>query len=341
MFRITTEDMGLKLRMIGLLPRAMRHNLIRSLVRVDDSSLADVVCKVAEAKEELIGAARLLHDSYRARGLIEAHPSGVRVVPQQAMPETVTFVAKRGEHVIGTISLVVDGGMALPMEKIYGEEVSALRQQGRRLAEVGALCVQPEFRHSGVSFLLNKLMYRTASEALGVDDLLIAVHPDAEDVYEAALGFRAFGSVRRYPGLSRKALAVALRLDLRSVKEDWRAAWGHLGPTTSNPFHIYFEREDPQIRVPANRAFVWESWPRRLEGIAELFAKRPDALKGLPKGQFDDLRAMIAAKGVVTATFREGPARAATTRRPDLTRGDELSPWPAWLTTQDWVMANA
>lgn len=335
--------MRLAVHVMPLLPRRLRHHVIRSQIRLDEQVMNEVVLKVADTADEVLAAARLVHDSYVGRGLMPPHPAGVRIVPHQALPETITFVAKHHDEVIGTISLVVDAKMGLPMEKIYGDEVAALRAEGKRVAEAGAQCIKPEYRHTGVSFLLSKLMITTAREALGVDDLLIAVHPNAAELYEATLLFVRTGPVRCYPGLNEKALAVMLRLDLAHMKADFQKEWGHLPKDTRNPLYMYIERSDPQLQIPLDNAFVWDRWPMRLQAVAELFALCPEALKGLPKPRFDDLRAMIAARNVVVTTFSEGPPRNGATSkgRPPVALPAEGSFFTPWLTTRDWVMANA
>ena len=338
--------MWLKIAAMRLLPRSLRHRTIRSMLRLDEAVLSSVIVRVADTKEEVIAAARLLHDSYVGRGLMPPHPSGVRIVAHQALPETITIVAKIDEQVVGTLSLVLDAAMGLPMETIYAGEVQALRDAGRRVAEVGALCIHRDYRHTGIAFLLNKLMWKTAQDALGVQDLLIAVHPYASELYEAALHFEHIGPVRRYPGLSEAALAVALRLDLVQAEANYRRAWGRLPKTPSNPFYLYCERHDPQLHAPVDARFVKKSWPKRILAIAELFALRPESLKGVPKEQFDVLRAMITARYEWQAVSERPDKLAAWMAALD---GDisELHSEPSapvqkatWLSTVEWAWAN-
>jgi hypothetical protein len=159
---------------------------------------------------------------------------------------TYLFVAKRGDEVIGTMTLIGDSERGLPMDSIYCEELAPLRRRGRRLAEVGALCTRAQARRSGVTFLLNKIMWFLALRA-GFDELVIAIHPCAEELYRAWMMFERVGGERRYPGLRRQAVAVAMCLDLRQWDERARVAFGTEARDGANPYHVYVERQHPQI----------------------------------------------------------------------------------------------
>src|SRR5207249_229755 len=80
--------------------------------------------KIAGEREEFEQAFRLLAKRYKARGYDAPGPGEYRFTPYHALPGTVTFVAKEGDRVVATLSLVPDNeSLGLPMESIYGEEV--------------------------------------------------------------------------------------------------------------------------------------------------------------------------------------------------------------------------
>ena len=238
------------LKIVNVLPSSWRTWIFQTLIRIDDRELAHIEVKLATTANERVQASRLLHDAYVARGLLEPQPLGLRVTPHLFEPTTAIFVAKEGPTVIGTMALILDSPVGLPMDAIYGEELRALRRRRRRIAEVGALCVAPGHRRLGVAFLLNKIMWRCAREVLSIDQLVIAVHPDVREVYRDTLMFESFGGEKTYPGLNRRALAVALRLDVRRSVWNGRRKWGHLGASKRNLFHLYVERREPLLRMP-------------------------------------------------------------------------------------------
>lgn len=174
-----------------------------------DPRLRGVRFAVVTSRRDALAAASLVHDAYVGRGVLAPHPTGVHVSPLSASPCNWAFIATLDGEPIGTISMVVDSEVGLPMETIYADEIRALRATGVKLAEVGAFAVAPRFRGTGLVFPLMWTMWRLALE-LGVDRFVAAVHPDAAWFYSDLLSFARFGETRLYPGLDASALAVAL-----------------------------------------------------------------------------------------------------------------------------------
>lgn len=239
--------------LLSFLPQSLRRRLILSKMKVDARALAHVRVKVAETEAESIAAARLVHDSYVTRGILRPHDTGIHLSEFSASPTTWTFVAKLGDEVIGTISLLTGETLCgqptrLPMETIYGPELRPFRAAGELLAEVGALAIAPEYRGSGLVLWLNRIMMK-ATVALGVDRLVIAVHPNAGELYREALLFSEVGPERAYPGLNKSARAIALSLEMRDVTGKFQRAFASYGPNACN-MHTIYAAALPQIQEP-------------------------------------------------------------------------------------------
>jgi hypothetical protein len=278
--------------LLGLLPRVVRRQIIRSRMGFDESDIDGFEVSIAESVDDALAAARTVHASYVARGIIDAHPSGLRVTPHGVLPSSRVFVAKVRGQVVGTISLIVDSPLGLPMDDIYGTELSSLRRGGGRIAEVGALAIRREHRRIGLVFLLNCIMFHCAKR-LGVERLVIAVHPDAEDLYATTMLFERFGPRRAYPGLNKSALAVALTLDLNTAEERLARTFGALGPSTANTHHLYFVRACPQISLPEGAFSDPGAAERRRDACAALVRARLDVFRALPRGQISYLRGVL------------------------------------------------
>lgn len=283
----------MSLKLLKLLPRQLRHALIRRQARINEGELIGLTVRVASTVDDYVGAARLVHDGYVAKGIAPAHPSGVRMTPFLALPSTIVFVAHQGERMVGTISLVVDSTLGLPLQRIYGQEVDDVRTERRRIAEVGSLCIAKGFRGLGVAYLLNKAMSVCAAKLLGVDDLLIAVHPDAADLYEATLCFEQIGGLKQYPSLNRSAKAVALRLRLRESHDTWLREFGHRPADTCNTHYLYAVRVDPQIQLPPSAPDLRALAQVHRAATMKLAALRPDVLTELCAADFDHLRSEL------------------------------------------------
>jgi GNAT superfamily N-acetyltransferase len=299
---------------LGMMPRSFRQCLVSSRVRIDEKSLARVRVKVATTVDETMGAARLVHDAYVGRGLMDPHPTGVRISPQAVLPSTIVLVAVVDEKVIGTLSLGLDSPLGLPMDSSFRSEMDALRQSSGRLAEISALAVAPEFRSTGVAYLLYRLMLRTAYR-VGVGELTMTVHPRARAIYETGMLFEVFAGERTYKGLSSSAKAIALRLSPRGLQARFRAAFDHLGDQPGNPHYLHFRMDCPQIEeLSAAEIFDKEDRVEAAEALARL---RMDVLRELPDHQLAYLKKVL--KGVFLPTANPSQssqpvARASRTR---------------------------
>ena len=159
----------------------------------------------------MAGAFKLLEESFVRRGI--AKEGQMRLQITHLLPSSTTFIAKMGVRILGTISLIEDSDIGLPMEKVHKMEVGNSRKLFRRIAEVGALAVLPDQRRTGLSIMLYNMMYRWARNWRHVDDLLIAVHPSARYFYRNLLLFQSIGPVQKYIGL-RNAASLPMRLDI-------------------------------------------------------------------------------------------------------------------------------
>ncbi|HET8576386.1 MAG TPA: hypothetical protein VFO18_04760 [Methylomirabilota bacterium] len=160
-------------------------------------------------------AFRLVHDRYVEQGYMQRHPSGRRLSLFHALPSSSVFVVKDGSRVAATLTLIEDATLGLPMDDLYRDELNLSRAQGRRLAEVSALALDPRYRAHGVSIVMRmmRLTYAFAAVIARLDDICIAVNPRHVDFYRNALNFHAFGALKRYKTVN-DAPAVAMRLDL-------------------------------------------------------------------------------------------------------------------------------
>ena len=274
--------------------------MLRRSFNLVERELAEVEsARIASSVDEYLAAMKLnlVHDGYVHRGIMTPHGAGVRMTPYLALNSSTVFVALESGKVEGTISLVKDGELGLPMEKIYSEEINALRAKGLQLAEVGALSVSLNKRGSGMAFLLNKTMLLAALQLLDVDELVIAVHPDVADFYSGVLLFETMGPVHSYPSLGREALAVAMRLNVKTLREAYRSRWSRLPKNAANPYWLYFERNDRQIQLPTTPAELATLHAVHSKAAMKLVALRPDVVLELSGVEF---AAMLRAAGATS-----------------------------------------
>ncbi|HXH81552.1 MAG TPA: hypothetical protein VNN07_01340, partial [Candidatus Tectomicrobia bacterium] len=128
---------------------------------------------------------------------------------------------------IGTVTLIPDSRLGLPIEELYGDEIAAFRAEGRRLAEVGGLAMAATHRGQGLPILLGLMrsVVLYAAEVARFDDLVVTLNPRHVDFYQRYLHFEQFGDLKSYERVNGHP-AYALRLDLRlfrSLLETFRA----------------------------------------------------------------------------------------------------------------------
>lgn len=199
-------------------------------------SAKTVVYHIARNRGELEQAFSLVYKEYACKGYISRHyKSRLRLSFFNALPSTSTFVAKQGNRVVATVTLIPDSPLGIPMDKIYKERLDGLRKKKRRVAEVSQLAIDSKlfpknwfsmFNFSKLMFIF-RLFKLVLDHALYVDkltDLCIAVNPRHQYLYKF-LGFEMLGGLKYY-GSVNKAPAIAKRLDLETVEERAKARRG-------------------------------------------------------------------------------------------------------------------
>lgn len=176
--------------------------------------------KIASERDEFEQAFRLVADRYKARGYETPGAGPYRYTPYHALPGTVTFVAKDGDRVVATLSLVPDNDtLGLPMESIYGEEVASLRWEGRTLGEVTCLAEEGlnprEFLKVFSALIRVMFQYHVRR---GGDTWVITVNPRHRSYYTKVLGFVPLGPCRSYSSVG-DAPAEAFYLDVDLMQE--------------------------------------------------------------------------------------------------------------------------
>lgn len=205
---------------------------------------------------ELEEALRLVNDSYARRGISTVCRAGMRFSAFHLLPGTTTFVAIKDQQIVGTVSLIEDSMLGLPLEEVHGNEVVMQRLAGGRLAEVGTLAVAAGYRGKGVPLMLYNAMFRWAMHFRGVQRLLIAVRPRAGAFYRNVLFFSPMGRVQPYTKLN-NALSLPLCLDLGNAPAIFQQAYqrpalGFAVEGQRTHFFDFFCRSDyAHIRLPA------------------------------------------------------------------------------------------
>lgn len=235
-----------------------------------DFSCAGCSFGIAASMEDRRRVWSLAFQIYREMGYATNDSSGLWYGLHDALPQTVTFFARRDERVVAALTLVFDSPLQLPADEIYAEEMEHLRAAGRRPCELVSLVSEEKDLRVGVELIkhLFKLAYLTAWRLERASDFVITVNPRHVPFYERMLLFERLGAERSCAKVS-GAPAVALRLNLETAEARYRARYaGSMGERSLLRFFVN-EREPgilawirahrrPLDRISLRRHFVSE-----------------------------------------------------------------------------------
>lgn len=187
--------------------------LARSVAR----SSSEPPCACATTLEQVESAWRLVYDRYSKMGLIDENPFGIHAVPTAVGEHSCVIWGPEGPEVGYTMTLVRDNPMGLALDSVYAPYLDELRQDGRRLLEVGMLADRRRSVARGIGALFSMMRW-AIYYALHADltDIVIGVHPRHAQFYIRCYGFEEFAPPTSYP-LVRNHPVVLLRLPLREA----------------------------------------------------------------------------------------------------------------------------
>lgn len=243
-------------KLVSWLPRDQRFRLFRSFADCNPAPSSRLVLKIAETKEELESCFKLLHDAYVDSGFMKPDPSGMRVTIYHALPTTTTLCAKFDGKVVGTISLIRESALGVPLQKIF--DLCAVREKEGYVAEVSALAVHRKFRNTGgsVLFPLMKFMYEYCTTFFDTRHLVIAVNPSHIEMYESLLFFqRLTANVVESYDFVNGAPAVGATLDLKEAPAVFKKCYASK-PAHRNLYAYFIKVKLPNIQFPPRRFFT-------------------------------------------------------------------------------------
>ena len=178
-------------------------------------------CRLADTPALRHAALDLVLEQYKRQGYIPRDAIQTHVHRYCCVPGAEIFVAcARDRVVLATATYVPDGPWGLPMEKLYHDELQALRDAGRRLAEVIGFASRVQERAATVRLVLS--LTRTIvwfALRQRVTDLLVVINPKHVRFYAGLLPFKQFGPVKSYDAVQ-NAPAVPLQLDLTALNRE-------------------------------------------------------------------------------------------------------------------------
>jgi hypothetical protein len=265
------------------------------MIRLEYELPGNLTFKLAETKQELEQAFKLLHDSYVAEGFMKPELSGLRLTSYHALPTTSTLVAKWNDEVVGTVSLIRQSSMGLPLQQIF--DISEIEDKGDQIVEISSLAIRRDFRGNFGHILLPlcKFLYEYCIRYLRVDQMVIAVNPRQLALYESIMLFRTI-KAKPVPSYSfvNNAPAVGAVMDLRQAYNRLMSVYFNV-PASRNMFAYFMQAKSPaQFQFPDRNYFKVSDPVMTPDLMNYFFNNRTQVFANLPEGQKTILRSIYA-----------------------------------------------
>ncbi|MEX2215240.1 MAG: hypothetical protein WD768_13995 [Phycisphaeraceae bacterium] len=155
--------------------------------------------EIAQRPDQVAAAWELVYQAYRDAELIEDNPHRIHTVPQAIRPTTSVVVAYEGKKVVSTLTIMHDGPVGLPLDRVYQPHLDRMRQDGKRLMEVG-LFADSQLPISRATVAFREMMrFVFYSSCWSLADIVIGVHPSHSKYYIRQFGFETAGPVSVHP----------------------------------------------------------------------------------------------------------------------------------------------
>jgi|APFre7841882724_1041349.scaffolds.fasta_scaffold30131_2 hypothetical protein len=175
---------------------------------------------VAESPEAIREALELVRRRYEWRGYETDHGALEHRSGLRPNAHEITLLAQRGDQALGTVTLRLDGPSGLRADHVYGEELAAVRADGRHVCELTRLAMAETADWKTVLASLLSLGYAIGRTIHAVTDVFIEVNPRHVSFYQRTIGFSIAAGERFCERVA--APAVLLQLELAALEERLR-----------------------------------------------------------------------------------------------------------------------
>jgi hypothetical protein len=236
--------------------------------------------QLAEDAEQVMESARLLHNSYLRRKIIQGSPGSMRLSLYSVLPSTAVIIARIGKQVVGTVQVHQRTETNLPIEETF--DLSPI--ENGRLVEIGSLALHDSRAGKIEEVLLPMLayVYQLCTRSIKADRVVIAVQPATALFYEAMFGFKRVGNTtpkkHRYAA---NADAVAMWIDLHKFPKFMRSSYRKL-PEKWNLEDFMMVNSDVFRRCQLPKAAEPGIHPKPAIVLEEIYVNRTPLLAQAP-----------------------------------------------------------
>ncbi len=263
----------------------MGYWLMKNQLKLPDLSSLRYDFKLVSSQDEMNQALALLHDAYVESGYMEPSVHKMRITPYHMSPETIIAIAKDGDKVIATTSLILRGPLGLPIEAMV--ELDSNEELDGRIVEVSALAIHRKYsgQFGKLLFPMMKFIYHCAVDVLGANFEVIGVNPKMRALYEGLLLFKPLTTSNSDSSYSfvNGAPVIPMYYNLNTREATYRSAY-QLVPSRSNLWHFFSEPLPDKFLLP-NSISNYRSPVCDKEYFEDLFVRKSDCFQNITDSQ--------------------------------------------------------
>jgi len=274
----------------------------RRSVRIRRSKLLqateNIEYKIASSTEELEEAFELVTQQYLSTGL-HTKEHELRVTKFHLLPDSKVFIAIKktaGEkdRVIGTLTMILDSAMGLPMDEIYHQQLNRMRVSGLEMAEVICLAVSPA--QSNLQNNIVMYLYKICLQFLRyteVNEILCTVKQKHSPFYEDLLLFKPIGELVAY-SYANGMIIQGYKLNINLAIKEFKQVYS--GMEFDADLHRFFFTETRKFNRPYGKGDAMT-----IEQLRYFIEKRTKLISSLSNKDMNILRDEFSAQDKVFA----------------------------------------
>ena len=172
--------------------------------------------KLANDYESLKKVFELAYEVYSEKGYAQNHTTKMETSPFDSQSNSLILLAENEKNeAVGSITLYIDSECNLPADNVFHNELSELRKQRIKFAEVSRFVIRQDYQYQKeILARFMNLSYIYCDRVMNCDEAIIEVNPRHSDYYRKLLGFERFGDIKECPRVN-NAPAILLRCSMK------------------------------------------------------------------------------------------------------------------------------
>jgi hypothetical protein len=232
----------------NILPQKLKQIWIRSKLKIDPIHFKDVVFKIAETRDELEQAYKLLYKVFRAKNLVIVNSSEMKITKLDVLPTTKMLIAVRNGEVQSCLSLSFEGVFRTPSEEHF--DLNFIKKQNKAFIELSHFAIEPQISHFHEDFLLPLCRLALELNTFGprAEFIVTSLSPGHFDYFKAVFGLRRLSEQSNLFEDFNSRPAICAFSEINELKQNMKIIYGEK-PSSRNLFYYLFEASDSRLKV--------------------------------------------------------------------------------------------